>query len=129
MKSQQFTSHNCLQKIRYQYSVVDIKSRLADAMYLALLACGDFNTGRQTRSRIGSTEARSKCKERGKEQEEKREEEIAEVGEIEDQWERRWNSERIRRRKKGSEVKNPPANAGDPGLIPGQGKSHPPRSS
>ena len=39
-----------------------IKSRLADAMYLALLACGDFNTGRQTRSRIGSTEGRSKCR-------------------------------------------------------------------
>lgn len=62
MKSQQFTSHNWLQKIRYQSSAVDIKSRLADAMYLALLACGDFNTGRQTRSRIGSTEGRSKCR-------------------------------------------------------------------
>lgn len=46
--------------------------------------------------------------ERGKEQEGKREEEIAEAGEIEGQWERRWNSERIRRWKKGSEVKNPP---------------------
>ena len=58
---------------------------------------------------------------------EEKEEEIAEAGEIEGQWERRWNSERIRKRK-GSEVKNPPANAGDPGLIPGQGRSHLPRS-
>ena len=29
----------------------------------------------------------------------------------------------------GPEVKNPPTNAGDTGLIPGLGKSHLPRSS
>lgn len=67
--------------------------------------------------------------ERGKEQGGKRDEETAEDGETESQWERRWNSEVVRKGKKGSEVKNPPANAGGTGLTPGQGTSHPPRSS
>lgn len=66
---------------------------------------------------------------REEENKEEKEEEIAEAGEIEGQWERRCNSERIRKRKGSEEVKNSPANAGDPGLIPGQGRSHPPRSS
>ena len=67
--------------------------------------------------------------EKGKEQGGKREEEIADNGETESPWERRWNREVVRKRKKGSEVKNLPAKAGDTGLTPGQGESHPPRSS
>ena len=59
--------------------------------------------------------------ERGKEQGGKRAEEIADNGETESPWGRRWNSKVVRKWKKGSEVKNPPANAGDTGLTPGRG--------
>lgn len=55
--------------------------------------------------------------ERGREQGGK-EEEIAEAGEIEGQWERRCNSERIRKRME--EAMNSPANAGPAPSWPGE---------